>query len=107
MKVYIAGKITGDPNYKGKFAAEAEKIRAAGHIALNPAELPEGMEPGDYMRICFAMIDVADAWSPGPEQDYQQDRLDRALKDVFGEELQPFKQRYPFMKEQKYRRIKE
>ena len=30
MKVYIAGKITGDPNYKGKFAAEAEKIRAAG-----------------------------------------------------------------------------
>ena len=47
MKVYIAGKITGDPNYKGKFAAEAEKIRAAGHIALNPAELPEGMEPGD------------------------------------------------------------
>ena len=60
MKVYIAGKITGDPNYKGKFAAEAEKIRAAGNIALNPAELPEGMEPGDYMRICFAMIDVAD-----------------------------------------------
>ena len=44
MKVYIAGKITGDPNYKGKFAAEAEKIRAAGHIAMNPAELPEGME---------------------------------------------------------------
>ena len=28
---------------------------------LNPAELPEGMEPKDYMRICFAMIDVADA----------------------------------------------
>lgn len=67
MKVYIAGKITGDPNYKGKFAAEAEKIRAAGHIALNPAELPEGMDPGDYMRICFAMIDVADvvAFLPG------------------------------------------
>ena len=60
MKVYIAGKITGDPNYKGKFAAEAEKIRAAGHIALNPAELPEGMTPEEYMRICFAMLDVAD-----------------------------------------------
>ena len=60
MKIYIAGKITGNPNYKAQFAAEAERIRAAGHIALNPAELPEGMEPGDYMRICLAMIDVAD-----------------------------------------------
>ena len=28
---------------------------------LNPAELPEGMAKADYMRICFAMIDVADA----------------------------------------------
>ena len=28
---------------------------------LNPAELPEGMAQADYMRICFAMIDVADA----------------------------------------------
>lgn len=27
---------------------------------LNPATLPEGMEPKDYMRICFAMIDAAD-----------------------------------------------
>ena len=72
MKVYIAGKITGDPNYKGKFAAEAEKIRAAGHIALNPAELPEGMEPGDYMRICLAMIDAADevAFLPSWEESY-------------------------------------
>ena len=28
---------------------------------LNPAELPGGMSREDYMRICFAMIDVADA----------------------------------------------
>lgn len=27
---------------------------------LNPAELPEGMKPQDYMHICFAMIDRAD-----------------------------------------------
>lgn len=24
------------------------------------AELPEGMKPADYMRICFAMLDSAD-----------------------------------------------
>lgn len=67
MKIYIVGKITGNPNYRAQFAAEAARIRAAGHIVLNPADLPEGMEPGDYMRICLAMIDSADivAFLPG------------------------------------------
>ena len=61
MKVYIAGKITGDPGYRDKFAAAEIQLGRKGHIVLNPAELPEGMKPADYMRICFAMIDVADA----------------------------------------------
>lgn len=60
MKIYIAGKITGDPDYRTKFADAQRQIEAQGHIVLNPATLPEGMEPKDYMRICFAMIDVAD-----------------------------------------------
>ena len=60
MKIYIAGKITGDPEYRKKFACAARQVEALGHIALNPAELPEGMEPAAYMRICFAMLDVAD-----------------------------------------------
>lgn len=59
-KIYIAGKIAGEPKYKDLFAAEADKQREAGHIVLNPAELPEGMSPADYMRICLAMIDAAD-----------------------------------------------
>ncbi|MDY4906996.1 MAG: DUF4406 domain-containing protein [Oscillospiraceae bacterium] len=61
MKVYIAGKITGDPGYRDKFAAAEIQLGGQGHTVLNPAELPEGMAPADYMRICFAMIDVADA----------------------------------------------
>ena len=60
MKIYIAGKITGDPEYRKKFACAARQVEEFGHIALNPAELPEGMEPAAYMRICFAMLDVAD-----------------------------------------------
>ena len=60
MKIYIAGKITGDPEYRRKFACAARQVESCGHIALNPAELPEGMEPAAYMRICFAMLDVAD-----------------------------------------------
>ncbi len=60
MKVYIAGKISGDPNYREKFAAEQELLEEQGHIVLNPAELPEGLSSADYMRICFAMIDCAE-----------------------------------------------
>jgi len=60
MKIYIAGKITGDPEYRKKFACAARQCEEFGHIALNPAELPEGMAAADYMRICFAMLDVAD-----------------------------------------------
>lgn len=60
-KLYIAGKITGDPDYKVKFQEAAKAYEKQGFIVLNPAELPEGMRPADYMRICFAMIDTADA----------------------------------------------
>lgn len=60
MKIYIAGKITGDSEYREKFEQAAKMIEAEGDIALRPSALPEGMDPADYMRICFAMIDVAD-----------------------------------------------
>lgn len=60
MKIYIAGRITGNPHYKAQFKAMAAMLQEAGHAVLNPAELPEGMKPADYMRICFAMLDSAD-----------------------------------------------
>lgn len=59
-KVYIAGKIYGDNDYRQKFAAAEEKMKEAGHVVLNPAALPHGLSLADYMRICFAMIDCAD-----------------------------------------------
>ena len=67
MKAYIAGKITGDPDYKKKFEDGKKRLEEMGHTVLSPAELPLGMSNGDYMRICFAMIDVADivAFLPG------------------------------------------
>lgn len=39
MKIYIAGKITGDPKYRDRFRDEAERLEGLGHIVLNPAEL--------------------------------------------------------------------
>lgn len=61
LKVYISGKITGYPGYKEKFETVAEELERQGHIVLNPAELPEGMDTADYMRICLAMMDCAEA----------------------------------------------
>ena len=60
MKVYIAGKITGDPNYREKFERAKTALEDKGYTVLNPSVLPGGMTPADYMRICFAMIDCAD-----------------------------------------------
>ena len=61
MKVYLAGKITGDQNYREKFAAAAKKLEErAGVTVISPAVTPEGLKKADYMRICFAMLESAD-----------------------------------------------
>lgn len=63
MKIYVAGQISRNENYLWQFnEAEARIIDKLGNSAkvLNPAYLPDGMTPGEYMRICFAMIDCAD-----------------------------------------------
>lgn len=77
MKIYIAGPITGVFDYKKNFKATEEKLSSMGHIVLNPAILPSGLK--DYMKICKAMIDEADAvffkdgWesSLGSNEEYQ------------------------------------
>lgn len=59
--IYIAGKITGDPDYREKFENAARGVRILGGIPLNPADLPGDMPREKYMPICLAMIDQADA----------------------------------------------
>lgn len=51
MKVYISGKITGNPFYKDEFALAERVIEASGCEAVNPAaEEIEGSSWLDYMR---------------------------------------------------------
>ena len=52
VKIYIAGKITGDRKYRAKFRNAAKNLETLGHVVLNPATLPDGLEQVDYMRIC-------------------------------------------------------
>lgn len=57
MKVYLAGKITGDPNYREKFAEAAKKLEErAGVTVISPAVTPEGLKKVDYI----AMLESAD-----------------------------------------------
>ena len=98
MKVYIAGKITGDPNYKDNFYDGKRAMEMEGHTVLNPADLPEGMRPADYMRICFAMIDCSDVvaflpdwqYSRGAALEYQYCQY-VGKEIVFLEEVEPYR----------------
>ena len=60
MKIYIAGKITNNPNYKEQFDALEKELKAAGHLVMNPAILPEGFPWESYMPICYKMIDACE-----------------------------------------------
>lgn len=68
--VYISGPITGVERYWEPFEEAEDKLEALGFIPLSPSRLPKGMTNEQYMRICFAMIDSADAvlFLPGWER---------------------------------------
>ena len=60
-KIYIAGPMSGLPNFnRDAFNAEAHRLLGLGHVALNPAILPDGLEQHEYMAICSEMVKMAD-----------------------------------------------
>lgn len=62
MKVYIAGKIRGDKNYRAKFEEAERHLKTLGHSVMNPAVLPpSGFRHEEYMKVCLAMLDICDA----------------------------------------------
>lgn len=61
MKIYIAGPMTGIPKYnRPAFHFEAMRLASEGHVALNPATLPDSLSQPEYMDICLAMLRCAD-----------------------------------------------
>ena len=59
--VFISGPITGVEKYYEPFEQMMDELSAAGYIPLTPTWQPQGMTNAQYMRICLAMIDSADA----------------------------------------------
>ena len=57
MKIYIAGKITDDKNYKSKFKRAEKLLRSLGHSVMNPAWIVPSDEFRweDYMQISAIM----------------------------------------------------
>ena len=56
MKIYIAGAITGDPNYALRFAEAESKLIAEGHAVINPVK-NLGFDYKEYidMGLCELM----------------------------------------------------
>jgi hypothetical protein len=65
MKIYVAGKITGEDRKDviKKFEAAQKSLVEKCHQVFIPSVLPvyEEVSHEDYLHICYAMIDVCDA----------------------------------------------
>ena len=64
-KIYIAGPVTGDPDYMEKFNKAEEKLKNEGWTVINPvkvnANLPDDTTWDQYLRMGYTMLDICDS----------------------------------------------
>lgn len=60
-KIYIAGPISNNPEYKKHFDRVERELNRLDYIVLNPSILPKGLTQEEYMRICIPMLNIADS----------------------------------------------
>lgn len=63
MKIYIAGKITGDRHYERKFRKAEKRLLKLGHSVMNPAWLKDCKDFTwkNYMNVSRVMQEQCDA----------------------------------------------
>ena len=65
MKIYISGAISGTDDYMERFSKAEKELTEQGYSVVNPAkvnaQLPEDTTYEEYMKMCFCMLDMADA----------------------------------------------
>lgn len=92
MKVYIAGSISKNPNYKEQFKKAEEILVANGCAVMSPAILPEGFTQEDYMTVCISMINVCnvtlflDGWEKSTGAKVEHMYCDKIEKPIFYED---------------------
>lgn len=72
MKVYLSGAISNDRNFMQKFKNYEELLSFTyDYEVVNPAKvcsmLPKTFTHSDYMRVCYALLDVCDCIYVIPE----------------------------------------
>lgn len=84
-RVFLCGKITGDPDYRFKFRRAETMLTNAGYHVMNPALLPgHGFNHREYMTVTLAMLSVCDevfylgdcSESPGAMEELERATLD-------------------------------
>lgn len=71
IKIYICGKVTGDPYYQAKFKAEAVRLYERGYSPVNPAALsiPENEPWNNAMRTAVREMLLCEGVSLLPDWD--------------------------------------
>lgn len=88
MVIYIAGPITGVPDYKRNFNQAENGLLIRGHTPLKPSILPNGLTDAQAMRICLSMIDEADAVLFLQDWEYSAGaKLEHAYCEYFGKPI--------------------
>ena len=60
-KIYIAGQITNEPDYKIKFDETEAALKALGYRVFNPTVFPSGLSYREYIKLGLAMLMECDA----------------------------------------------
>ena len=60
MKIYIAGAITNNPNYREQFKQTEERLTAKGHTVINPCK-NEGFTYREYINMGLCELMHCDA----------------------------------------------
>lgn len=60
MMIYIAGKITGNPNYKEQFKAAEDRLSKLGYAVVNPV-MEEGCPYRHYINVGLRKLGHCDA----------------------------------------------
>lgn len=60
-KIYIAGPIASDPNYKMKFDAVEDMLTSLGYRVFNPTVFPLGLSYKRYIKLGLTMLMECDA----------------------------------------------